>query len=288
MVESVEELKKICHNNARFTDRPWWYRLYRAVSIRVTCLILLTGIKVNPNYVTALEAIAGVLGALLLLSSNQVVVLIGFFLLYSAYLFDCVDGELARYYQKFSSAGSYMDEVGHAIVDPLLFVVLTLSLYSTTPSTLLVIIGFLTAFLIRFIKANYQLNAFIFVKELTSSPKVFLSSESNIDLGLDQSSKVNGGLRSKTISKIMAIVNSIKHLVVTVTIIFVAFLLDYLKSIVSNIPALEYRMMVLVFYSIFLSLVAVVQVYLNIRNIDQEKIKIYREVKEAMKVDHHH
>lgn len=282
MVESLEELKKICHNHARFTDRPWWYRLYRATSIRVTRLILRTGIKVNPNYVTAMEAIAGILGALLLLSRNGIVVLIGFILLYSAYLFDCVDGELARYYQKFSSAGSYMDEVGHALVDPLLFVVLTLSVYFTAPSILLVIIGFLTAFLIRFIKANYQLNSFIFVKELTSSPQMFLTTEiKSVDLH-------NSDLKSSLISKIMAIVNSIKHFVVTVTIIFVAFLLDYLKLIFSNIPALEYRMMVLVFYSIFLSLVAVVQIYLNIKNIDQEKINIYREVKEAMNFDNHH
>lgn len=274
MVESIEELKRICHNNARFTDRPWWYRLYRATSIRLTRLILLSGVKINPNYITLLEVVIGISGALLLLSSSINLILIGFIFLFGAYLFDCLDGELARYYQKFSSAGSYLDEVGHAIVDPLLFIVLSLNIYFSSPNTLVILMGFLTSFLIRFIKTNYQLNSFIFVKEITSSPDVFFKTEKN-----KEETKNQKTLFDRTI----ILVNSLKHYVVTVFIFLAAFLLDYFKSISSFIPFLDYKMMVLVFYSVFLSLTASAQVLLNLKNIDQYKFSLFRKVKEVIR-----
>ena len=272
MVESIEELKKICHNNARFTDRPWWYRLYRATSIRLTRLILLTGIIINPNYVTFLEVIMGISGALLLLSTNFIVNMLGFIFLFSAYLFDCMDGELARYYKKFSSAGSYLDEVGHAIVDPLLFTVLALNVFFESPNTLVILMGFLTAFLIRFIKANYQLSSFIFVKEVTSSPDIFLNSKPKIE---EKSEKT-------LLSKILVIVNSFKHYVITVFIFLVAYLFDYLKGSIP-IPFIEYKVLILLFYSVFLSIVALVQIVININNIDKEKISLFHKLMEAIK-----
>lgn len=274
MVESIEELKKICHNNARFTDRPWWYRLYRTTSIRCTRLILLSGIKINPNYITLLEVIIGITGSLLLLSSHPILLTVGFVFLFTAYLFDCMDGELARYYKEFSSAGSYLDEVGHAIVDPLLFTVLALNIYFHSPSTLVMLMGFLTAFLIRFIKANFQLSVFIFVKELTSSSEAFQIAP--------QTGK-NERKAKSILDFLILIANSIKHYVITVFIFLLAYVLDYLKGITAFVPFFDYKLMVLVFYSLFLSAVALAQIIINLKNIEQEKLSLFHKVQEAIK-----
>ncbi|MDP3734467.1 MAG: CDP-alcohol phosphatidyltransferase family protein [Nanoarchaeota archaeon] len=275
MVESIAELQKICHNNARFTDRPWWYRLYRATSIRFTRLILLSGIKINPNHITLLEVIMGISGSLLLLSSNILVLIIGFVFLFAAYLFDCMDGELARYYQEFSSAGSYLDEVGHAIVDPLLFTVLALTLYFQSPSTIVMIMGFLTAFLIRFIKANFQLSSFIFVKEVTSSPETFLH--------LPETEKTSEKKTKSILDIPILFANSIKHYVITVFIFMLAYTLDYLKGVNAVIPFFDYKLIVLVFYSLFLSAVALAQIIVNLKTIEQEKMSLFHKVQEAIR-----
>lgn len=272
MVESIAELRRICHNAARFTDRPWWYRLYRTISIHVTKAILSTGIFVNPNYVTLLEVICEITGALLLLSNNLFVVLFGFFLLFIAYMWDCVDGELARYYKKFSSAGSYLDEVGHAIIDPLIFVVLSLIIYRNNASFLVILMGFLTSFLIRFVKTNYQLNSFIFVKEVTSSPQVFKEAE------LPKDSETSKSL----FTSIMSLTNSLKHYVIILFFFLATYLLDFYKAKISVIPFVEYKLIMLIFYSVFLSLVALAQIVVNLRSIDKEKLRQYKAVKEAL------
>lgn len=273
-VESIAELKRICHNHPRFTDRPWWYRLSRATSIRLTRMILLTGVRVDPNWVTVLAALMGISGALILLANNFYIKLIGFFLLFSAFPVDGVDGELARYYKKFSLAGSYIDKVGHAVLDPLLYIVLSISVFLEHFNFLIILMGFLTSSLISFIKTNVQLNNYIFVTELMLTPRIFLEKEKNEGVSPKDSNNI--------LKKIIWIVNIIKCSIATVFFFLVAFTLDHLKEKVYFIPNYEYKLILLIFYCVFLSLVAINQVIFNIKNIEKEKIKQFKGVMKSI------
>ena len=104
---------------ARLNDEHWAGRLYmRRFSPYATVLFARLGW--SPNAVTVCFILAGVAAGLLtavpgLPAAVGVVVLIQLYL-----LFDCSDGELARYTGRFSAAGVYLDRMGHYITAALL------------------------------------------------------------------------------------------------------------------------------------------------------------------------
>lgn len=274
MVETISELKKICHNNKRFTDRPWWYRLSRFISIRITWLILLLRISISPNAVTVMAFIVGIGGAFLILSSDYLLVLLGFAMLFACFTIDGVDGELARYHQKFSTAGTYIDKVGHTLLDPLLYGILAYSIYRENQSLLVIILGFWSAFLINFIKTNVQLNNYIFMTEVMLSPKKLFK---KIDSRFKPSLPAN-----KQLQKLIWLVNSIKAYVPTVFYFLIAFTMDYFKNSLSFIPQLNYKLLVLLFYGSFLTVTAIGQIILNLKNLEQEIINQFQFIKNAI------
>jgi phosphatidylglycerophosphate synthase len=104
---------------ARLNDEHWAGRLYmRRFSPYATVLFARLGW--SPNAVTVCFILAGVAAGLLtavpgLPAAVGVAVLIQLYL-----LFDCSDGELARYTGRFSAAGVYLDRMGHYITEALL------------------------------------------------------------------------------------------------------------------------------------------------------------------------
>jgi phosphatidylglycerophosphate synthase len=96
----------------RLNDEHWAGRLYmRKVSPRATLVFVRLGW--SPNAVTVAFIVCGIAaGAVTALGGLASAV--GAAVLIQAYLlFDCADGELARYRQKFSATGVYLDGVGH-------------------------------------------------------------------------------------------------------------------------------------------------------------------------------
>ena len=104
---------------ARLNDEHWAGRLYmRRFSPYATVLFARLGW--SPNAVTVCFILAGVAAGLLaavpgLPAAVGVAVLIQLYL-----LFDCSDGELARYTGRFSAAGVYLDRMGHYIAEAVL------------------------------------------------------------------------------------------------------------------------------------------------------------------------
>lgn len=101
---------------ARFNAEHWSGGLYlRHLSVRLTRLLLPT--HLSPNGVTWLMIVVGVLGAFLTplpgLTGPVLVVLA----MQLQILLDCSDGEVARWRQRFSPAGIYLDRVGHYLTE---------------------------------------------------------------------------------------------------------------------------------------------------------------------------
>ncbi|HEY1626439.1 MAG TPA: CDP-alcohol phosphatidyltransferase family protein [Streptosporangiaceae bacterium] len=104
---------------ARLNDEHWAGKFYmRKLSPYATLVFARWGW--SPNAVTVAFIVSGVLGAILA-AVPGVFAAIGVLVLFQLYLlFDCADGELARYTQRFSTAGVFLDRMGHYICEALL------------------------------------------------------------------------------------------------------------------------------------------------------------------------
>jgi phosphatidylglycerophosphate synthase len=103
---------------ARLNDEHWFGRLYmRRLSPFAT--IVFARLGWSPNAVTVCFMISGAAAGVLAVPGLPAA--IGVALLIQLYLlFDCSDGELARYTCRFSPAGVYLDRMGHYIAEALL------------------------------------------------------------------------------------------------------------------------------------------------------------------------
>lgn len=101
---------------ARYNAEHWSGGLYvRHLSIRTTKLLLPTGI--SPNGVTWLMIVVGVLGALCLPLPGLTGPLLAVVAMQLQIVLDCSDGEVARWRQRFSPAGIYLDRICHYVTE---------------------------------------------------------------------------------------------------------------------------------------------------------------------------
>jgi phosphatidylglycerophosphate synthase len=112
---SMAELRAVAQPSehmARYNSEHWSGALYiRHLSVYATRALLPTGI--SPNGVTWLMIVVGVLGALATPLPGLVGPVLVALAMQVQILLDCSDGELARWRQRFSPAGIYLDRIGH-------------------------------------------------------------------------------------------------------------------------------------------------------------------------------
>jgi phosphatidylglycerophosphate synthase len=89
----------------------WGWLFTRRISIYVTLLLAQT--PVTPNQLTFCSIFMGLAAGLFWTFGTHLYFIAGGVLFQLMYLFDCVDGELARYRHMTSAKGAYLDFVGH-------------------------------------------------------------------------------------------------------------------------------------------------------------------------------
>jgi len=129
MVESIEELRKICRKGEDPDDKSVSMILGRKLSIYITKLLLYTNITANQT--TALGALIGIIAGISMASGNKWYTLLGALLLYLHFIFDLVDGEIARYRKESSVTGVYLERLSHYLVNSFLFFSISFGLYMT-------------------------------------------------------------------------------------------------------------------------------------------------------------
>ncbi|MDQ3678347.1 MAG: CDP-alcohol phosphatidyltransferase family protein [Actinomycetota bacterium] len=116
---SIAELRAVCQPESllgRVDAEHWAGRLYmRRLSPYVTRLLIAT--PLTPNGVTWLMIASGLLAALSLTFPGPLGALGAFVLIQLQLLFDCCDGEVARWRRRFSPTGVYLDGIGHYSTD---------------------------------------------------------------------------------------------------------------------------------------------------------------------------
>jgi phosphatidylglycerophosphate synthase len=100
----------------RLNDEHWAGRLYmRKVSPRATWLFARLGW--SPNAVTVAFIVCGVAAGVVVAFGGLWTAVAAAILIQAYLLFDCSDGELARWSKRTSVAGSYLDGIGHYLAE---------------------------------------------------------------------------------------------------------------------------------------------------------------------------
>jgi phosphatidylglycerophosphate synthase len=98
------------------SEEQWVGRLYlRRLSPHVTRMLLRT--PVTANGVTWLMVVAGLLAAAVLTLPGVWPAVAGVVLIQAQILFDCVDGEMARWARQRSAVGVYLDRIAHSVTE---------------------------------------------------------------------------------------------------------------------------------------------------------------------------
>ncbi|QSI47390.1 CDP-alcohol phosphatidyltransferase family protein [Thermobispora bispora] len=155
---SVAELRAVAQPQSTMDRRSgehWAGLLYmRRLSIYVTWLLAKT--PVTPNQVTGLMIVCGVAAGAVLALPGLWAALACALLVQLYLLFDCSDGELARWTGRTSVKGVYLDRVGHYFAEAALLIGLGFRAAETAPDWYTVL-GFAAALGAILIKAETDL-----------------------------------------------------------------------------------------------------------------------------------
>ena len=100
----------------RVSGEHWAGRLYmRRLSPYATWLLVRT--PITPNGVTWLMLLSGIAAAAVLTLPGILPAVAAVLLIQLQILFDCADGEVARWQQRYSPAGVYIDRIGHHVTE---------------------------------------------------------------------------------------------------------------------------------------------------------------------------
>lgn len=100
-------------------QKPYGRLFFRKFSVYLTWIFLNLGF--TANQVTTIQTIVGVLASVLIAFPRFKVGLTGIILFQIGFLLDNVDGEIARFRKEASLTGKYLDEIGHEIVIPVMY-----------------------------------------------------------------------------------------------------------------------------------------------------------------------
>lgn len=150
MRPTIEELRAKTQPESvtgRRNSEHWTADLYlRRISPYITRILLPTSITANG--VTYLMILTGISISLSFLIPGWIAFLIAFILSQLQMLWDCIDGELARWRETFSPAGIFLDKVGHYFAEALIPIAIGWRLRSGDDDYLYPFLGALLATLI--------------------------------------------------------------------------------------------------------------------------------------------
>jgi phosphatidylglycerophosphate synthase len=137
-MESIKELRKLCQEKGYREHNS--IRIYRIFSIYFTKFFLILGLK--SNTITLLSFLAGIFGGILFIKSSFILGGIFFFIFY---LFDNIDGEIARYRHSSSQFGYWLDTtIGHFLY-PVFFLTVGVGIFNQTSEVLYLFLGSISA-----------------------------------------------------------------------------------------------------------------------------------------------
>lgn len=235
MVESIEELRKICQGTRR---RIW----QRKISIYFTKLLLYTGI--TGNQTTMLSVLTGFLAGIFLAYGEYVSMIIGAILLELWHILDHVDGEVARYRGAESFTGGYVDHLAYYIVEPYAFVCLSFGVYNIFGDVRVFIFGFSTSLSIMLIELVHDVEYALCLRKYQVE-KIKTSGQKHIDL--DQDGQFNPSVRRV----FQFVISFIKVPRILHVVLAASLLSAFLPHLSMFFLTFDYLYLILILYGIF-------------------------------------
>jgi len=140
-METISELRDICHNTRAFKSHNRLSRFYYRVSIYFTSLFLRLGM--TANHVTVLSGIVAIISAFFLSASSIYLVLVGVLFLSLSSILDYSDGEVARYYKSGTITGHFLDWYMHNVISSAMFIGLAFGALSIKSNMFMVLFSIL-------------------------------------------------------------------------------------------------------------------------------------------------
>jgi phosphatidylglycerophosphate synthase len=151
-MENIKELREICQKEMAGFD-TWQDKLVcRRFSIYFTWLFLHT--RINAMQATWIFLFLGFIPGLFFAYGRF---LVGAILLQCWYIFDGVDGEIARYRKQTSFTGAYFDSIIHYIIHPYIFICIGFGVYSRFQKMEFLLLGVSSAISIMLISILYDM-----------------------------------------------------------------------------------------------------------------------------------
>lgn len=236
-------------------DDDWLSRrFYRKCSKLITKILVY--FPITPNQVTIFDILLGILSAILFARGLYIFSIIAALVLQLWYIFDCVDGEVARIKNKCSYEGMYLDYVGHDLVQPFIFLGLGFGAFFShnyifnidTFHNLWILLLGIFAFYFQDLREHMWCNRFEVFADKALEGKMVIEMEKRIKISNNSPNK-NLFLRSNWINKLYNnVLYWILHFTVIMNIILLAAIFKLLYLVV-------------VFYGIMLPIVWILSVY---------------------------
>jgi phosphatidylglycerophosphate synthase len=120
--------KKIQKPQINYTSPFYSRKIIKKISPYIT-MFLVSKTTISANQVTLLQLVFSLMGLTLICFENTLLAILGIVCLHIGYLFDVVDGEVARYHQTQSINGMFIDFVNHEMIMPFTYACLAFHVY---------------------------------------------------------------------------------------------------------------------------------------------------------------
>ncbi len=165
---SFAELRRVCQLPVRENNDVAGLVYGDFASLPITKLFV--DLKISPSVATIGFLIAGLLGSVLHAGSGTVVVAAAA-LLILYYLLDCVDGEVARWFQVTDIRWGYYDCLFHMLVKPLAFLGVGIGTFLEFGNPWLLVAAFAAATAALWLKIFLATPGMIFVRAILTDPE---------------------------------------------------------------------------------------------------------------------
>ena len=145
---------RLRHQKLKESYRPreeWWSRVF-ATPVGYGILHFIADFKfVTPNLLTVLSLFFVLLTSFIINSSISYSLILAAITLQVAYIFDCMDGQLARYRGVSSNLGAFLDKCLDYIKFPFLLLALAKSVFDKSGDVVIIYVAMITSFFICFL-----------------------------------------------------------------------------------------------------------------------------------------
>ncbi|MFA6272560.1 MAG: CDP-alcohol phosphatidyltransferase family protein [Patescibacteria group bacterium] len=278
---SIKELKATIQPDPK--KETVWYAKYiiRKVSIYFTWILLHT--PLTANQATLIQMVLGIAGAVLLAFGGYQWSLLALLLIQLGYVFDCVDGEIARYRKKSSVNGIFLDSLNHSVVIPFIFLGLVIFSYNLVNEIWILYVGLVLVIISGDPVKKGMLSTLFYMLERRENPKYKFENmtqdeelhteEQNTQLSPDMP------VKKKMLSNIIeSVAKDISEYPTSMNIITLTVIADLLINKYSAQGIYPLSLYLTVFYSVFLILKEIYffrKVYKN-RDIEKKYIRFIR------------